>query len=396
MGSIFNRGTRDRPRYIAAYRDIDGVWRQRVLKGCRTKAEGKQLLAAIEKNVAEGRVGLAPIKPSPLAEPLMEEWAKQLSTKRAPEDRYAMRKHLLPVFGKRTVRELEDVSSVVRWLADMRAKGEAGGPRLGSQRTAFDALSKFCSWAVENGHMKVNPVRQVPRGRRPVAPRTEKPWIDDVAIARKAFHALAARTPVDLIYYVCSTSGCRPAEACGLRLSDLDWLDEGTIRVRYSRLGPLKEDHQNRGQPAKAKWAPAGDDAAAILGPWLAKRRAEGAGAEDLLFVTKRGQPYNRQALWVAWGEARANVSELPVKITFYQAGRHSVASRNLRDGATVDEQSGAFGHGDPSILLRHYNQHVVRHFSPLLRRGLGLVPTGETAVVVPIADAKLSARARR
>src|SRR5688572_11068035 len=55
MGSTINRGTRDRPRWVGCYKDADGRWKQRPLKGAETKAQARQLLAAIEKRVMEGR-----------------------------------------------------------------------------------------------------------------------------------------------------------------------------------------------------------------------------------------------------------------------------------------------------------------------------------------------------
>jgi hypothetical protein len=44
MGRIFVRGTRDLPKVYADYFDVDGTRRTRLLRGVRTKSEGKEAL----------------------------------------------------------------------------------------------------------------------------------------------------------------------------------------------------------------------------------------------------------------------------------------------------------------------------------------------------------------
>jgi hypothetical protein len=100
--------------------------------------------------------------------------------------------------------------------------------------------------------------------RKPERPRT---WIQDPELARTIFCALPQ--PYDLIFLIGYTSGLQPGETCGLRLSDCAWLDESdpearVLRVRYNRLGPLKEDKCTDGA-AKVKWAPTSDDEIALI-----------------------------------------------------------------------------------------------------------------------------------
>jgi len=87
------------------------------------------------------------------------------------------------------------------------------------------------------------------------------------------------------MFYLGNRSGLRTGEAAGLRMSDLAFVDEGVIRVRFSYDGPLKEDKKGEG---KVKWVPAPEDCNEFLGPWLAQRRAQGAGPEDRVFPCAR------------------------------------------------------------------------------------------------------------
>ena len=114
----------------------------------------------------------------------------------------------------------------------------------------------------------MNPVRQIPIGKRPKeARRTDVPWIDDDALVRRLFHEL--KEPINLMFYIGSQSALRTGEICGLRMSDLGFLDGGVVRVRFSYDGPLKEDKNNEG---KSKFVPASIDAENVLGDWLERR----------------------------------------------------------------------------------------------------------------------------
>src|SRR5262249_9828391 len=136
--------------------------------------------------------------------------------------------------------------------------------------------------------------------RKPEHPRT---WIEDPDLARAIFCALPE--PFDLVFLIGYTSGLRPGETCGLRLSDCAWLEaenpEGRVlRVRYNRLGPLKEDKGTDGAP-KVKWAPTSDDEIALLLAHVERRRAEGAKDEDLVFVSARGTVISDQRTSEVW-----------------------------------------------------------------------------------------------
>ena len=338
---------------------------------------------------------------------LFATWVKTLTNRSADDDRGRLKLHLAPTFGPMKVGDVK-VATLMDWIDKQRATtkpdGKGGETRRWSDATlrhALNLLSRFYGWAVEREQAAVNPVRLLRQGSRPQqTPKRDVPWLDDDATVRKLVSKL--RTPVGLMFYIGNRSGLRVGAIAGLRISDLGFLDEGVIRVRYTYDGtPLKEDKRNEG---KTKWAPAPADAAAVLGPLLVQRQAEGAGPEDLLFAnvnrkTKDGKllSYRKEFIEDCWDEAAIVVGLHRVEnegtdqerkvpsLTFYQATRHSFVSRNLAGGATLDEVSAAVGHSSPLVTRRYYDHFVRKTFSPALRAGLGL-GTGKSkgAKVVP------------
>jgi integrase len=377
MGSVFNRGTPAKPLWYVKYRDLGGAWKM-MNSGQPTKAQARQILAHIEARVAAGKVGLevpapkAEVKQPPSRE-LMRQWAATLTNRNAKDDRQRLERHLLPVFGDSPIQDIT-LPTVMKWLDAMRAEGKLSA---GSMRHNLNMLGRFFGWAVLRGHATVNPVRQIPTGQRPQeVQRRDVPWLEDDSTVRRLFHALPE--PFGLMFYLGNRSGLRLGEIVGLRLSDLDGLADGMIRARFSHEGPLKEDKAGLG---KVKRVPAPDDAAALLAPWLARRRSEGVQPEDLLFPcpTRGGRPYRKELLEARW---EAVAERLGLSMTFYQATRHSFVSRSLSRGASLDEVSAAVGHSSPVVTRRYYDHHVRQTFSPTLRAGLGLGNVSEADVI--------------
>ena len=213
----------------------------------------------------------------------------------------------------------------------------------------------------------------MPTGKRPQqASKTDTPWLDDLAVVRRLVADLPK--PFGLMFYLGHFSGMRTGELCGLRTADLEEIGEGRIRVRFTYDGaPLKEDKHCRGL---SKVVPAPLDAAAVLGAWLAQRKADGAGPEDLVFVRTRGKcvgtAYDKKDVGRAWSAAAQREG---LALTWYQATRHSFVSRSLKAGASLDEVSAAVGHSSPVVTRRWYDHMVRKDFSATMRQGMGVAP---------------------
>jgi integrase len=154
----------------------------------------------------------------------------------------------------------------MEWIDEQRAACELGEASI---RHNMNLLSRFFSWAIARGKASINPVRQIPMGSRPTqSVKSDTPWLDDDAIVRKLINDL--EEPISFMFYLCNRSGLRTGEAAGLRMSDMAFVDEGLIRVRFSYDGPLKEDKKSEG---KVKWVPAPEDCGEFLGAWLVSAR---------------------------------------------------------------------------------------------------------------------------
>jgi integrase len=423
MATVFNRGTETRPLWYVKYKAADGSWKMVAAKDAKNKGEARRFADSVDERVGKG---LPPVDGDHQATPpdavtcdgLMRQWEATLRTRSVKDDKSRLHRYLLPKWGAVAIARV-NLAAIMTWIDELRAgAAPMAAPALDDEgkpkrqpgrapkgdvlsdatiRHCLNLLSRFFSWAVEREHATVNPVRLIPTGRRPhqTAKGTEAPWLDDDATVRTVLGELPR--VVGLVFYLCNRAGLRSGEALGLRLGDLGFLEEGTIRVGHSYMGPLKEDKRRDG---KVKWVPAPDDCGAVMGGWLAERRAEGAGADDLVFPSEpsRGKrkrpggpverqperPYRSLFLSRNWNEVAARHG---LKMTWYQATRHSFVSRNLSRGASLDEVSSAVGHSSPVVTQRHYNHLVRRSFSPTLRAGLGLA--GPDAIVLPFDRAK-------
>lgn len=326
---------------------------------------------------------------------LAELFCSSMSNRHARTDAMIVRRHLVPYFGpsQAPFEESIDLPAVMTWIYALRAvlpdgvtpdlakrpttsEGEPCVLSQPSQLNLVRMLSRFFTWAIETGKAKVNPVRSIPVGKRPKASAesTEgRAWIQTDAHVKAVY--LAMPQPWRYMFYLCNRSGLRPGECVGLRISDLDRMHEGAILVARNYGGPLKEDKEGKGV---TKWAPAPDDLVQVLAPWLEQRKREGAQPSDLLFPllrTRSRKPPTFRAqhdqLRDYFEEARERVG-LP-KMRLYDSGRHSFASRNLVEGATLEETSEAMGHSSPVITQRYYNHVKRKTFSPTLRKGVGL-----------------------
>ena len=386
MGDIVRRGTRDKPKYYGRYFESDGRRKMRLLKGARTKAEAQILLASAELRVSQGLVGILPLEESQRCGPLMDEWLAGLTNRNAGDDRSRFRLHVSSEFADMDMDELQSIAPVMAWIDKQRQNGDLSG---GSIRHNLNLLSRFFSWAVERGHTQINPVRMIPVGKRPQqAQKRDLPWLNDDDTVVELMAALPE--PLNLMFYLGNRSGLRTGELAGLRMSDLGYLKDGLIRIRYSYDGPLKED---KGEVGKMKWGPALDDAGEFLTVWLKRRKLQGAGPEDLVFLAPPSPNSKRKGAWLGfrkefikdcWNEAVVNVNKKhaeeakepdkaprPLALTWYQATRHSFVTRNLEAGVSLDEVSAAIGHSSPVVTKRYYDHHVRKTFSAKLTAGL-------------------------
>ncbi len=173
MGDILRRGTRDKPRFYIRYLDLDGGRKTRRVR-VETREDARKLLALAEARIAQGRVGIVAL---PKCGPLMEEWVGTLANRNAADDRTRYLRHIKAAFEDVLVRDAQKIGPVMTWIDRQRKAGDLSEASI---RHNMNLLSRFFSWAVERGFAKVNPVRQIPVGKRPQATqKRDIPWLDD-------------------------------------------------------------------------------------------------------------------------------------------------------------------------------------------------------------------------
>jgi integrase len=145
----------------------------------------------------------------------------------------------------------------------------------------------------------------------------------------------------------------------------LDELAAGCIRIARSFNGPLKEDKKGDGL---TKFVPAAADAVAVLGPWLARRRADGAGPGDLVFPGADGKVMPRYLVAYQWRKA---AKALGLTVSWHKATRTSAASRWAARGVDIGQIAAALGHHGTEIAIRYYQKWVRKTFDPRMTRAL-------------------------
>lgn len=370
MASVFARGSKSAPRFYARFKDSRGVWKSRRVRQ-ETRKDALRVARELEARAERQRYGLEPSEAANASmRELLTKWECGLTNRAAYDDRSRLRRWVMPKWGGLRISEVT-LPAILGWVDECRQTSSPPPPTL---RHCLTILSRFFSWAIGRGHATANPLRSLPADRKPqTAPKKDQPWVSDPGVDRAIFEALPE--PFNLMYFIGSRSALRVSEICGLRLSDVEDIAKGSIRVRFSGTGPLKEDRRGTG---KVKFAPAPADAQAVLGAWLEQRRGAGALPEAFLFVHPGGGRYWKGHVEHAWNKARA---QLGLTLTFYQATRHSAASRWLSQGGSLDEVSSALGHSTPAITRAHYDHFIRKQFSPTLTVALG-------AKVIPISSA--------
>lgn len=380
MGSIISRGTRTKPRYYLQFRagtkpNGSPLLVMRVAKGAQSVGEARKRLAEIEGAISKGDEWETGSKLVVQDVPtLLKEYADARRNRAAKADKDIILRDLVPAFKGISLDQLT-VGVVMRWLDSMAAGKLSGQSRL----HRFGYLGAFCSWCVERELMLANPCRSVPRGKRPKPTRDANiPWLEDDSLIPTIMGKLdEASSGLGLMFYLSRFSGLREGEAAGLRMSDLDGLADGVIRVRYSYDGPLKEDRNASG---KSKHVPAPSDALDVLGLHLKRRKLQGAKGEDLVFVYDRSSR-RRKGKWATWAgyhphtiqqEFRAVADGLGlVDLDWYRSTRHSFCTKALQAGASLDEVSAAVGHSSPVVTKKHYAHFVRTSYSAVMRQGL-------------------------
>jgi site-specific recombinase XerD len=201
-----------------------------------------------------------------------------------------------------------------------------------SFRTYYRSLRVFCNWLERAGYLPDNPMDYLERPRRlkripPEAPpRTIKRLFDTIASRAADHDNLAVRDHA--LFRLIYDTGCREAEAAGLRVDDLD-LNGHEVIIRD-------------GKGAQDRIVYFGRRCSEVLGLWLAIRPEC-----PWLFVSRlriRLRPLTPKGIYTAlqrWCGV-AKIERISVHML-----RHSYATHALRRGIDLDHIQHQLGHAD-------------------------------------------------
>lgn len=391
MATLVNRGTGSDPRWFVRWEIgvVDGAHRQKWHrlygdfsgKPGRIKLDKERL--RVEEEVAAGRDPFPPEVEKTVAA-LLTKWSDALTNRNASNDRSVVRAHLVSAFGRMAPKEITR-KVLIAWLAKMRERREHSGQ---TQKHALSTLSRWFDWCLDQevDGVLFNVVKTLSKNHRPAVVHAKRATLENDEDVAKLCAALPY--PIDLAFALGNRTGARPGEIFALRLQDLDYLDKGFIIAARSWPSagstsgdavPLKEDKHGAKGP---KRIPAPVDAADALKLHIGRRKLQGAGPGDLLFVPLKAPRRPRETDWAGfkkedirdkWKAAcraagLADEKGRP-KVQWYGATRTTAATVAAKADVAIDEIATSLGHADPALTTKHYVQYQRTDFDPVLRR---------------------------
>ncbi len=353
MSSIDKRSN---GRWRARYRDKTGRSHSKTFD---RRADAQSYLDDVGHDMRRGQW----IDPK-LARIPFEQWADRwwtTTTKLRPTTRRGywgiLQHHVRPYFEGWLLSDISyiDVEEFITHLL-----GQGLSPKY--TRDCVSVLSLVLKSAVRANVRKDNPAadHNIPVPRR-------KLHEGDV-LSMEQVHQLVAhvKDPYKPAVWLLMLAGLRPAELCGLRVCDVDFVKH-VIHVSQTVLpvhsfdsegfglvtGPPKTSAGDRRIPIPA-WLC--DDLAAMV---AARRRANGGelssgNKDEFLFQTRYGNPLNRDKLREKVIRPALREAGLPETFRTYDL-RHSHASVMIDLGVNLLALAQRMGHSDPAMTLRLY-----------------------------------------
>lgn len=334
MASIEKRFRNGRSRWYVRYRDPAGKQRTNTFD---RRVDAERFLT---KNEAAKLMG-AYVDPKQAARTFRDvaetHWAAYSHTLAVdttrPTKRARLDRHILPTLGNYPVGAIRP-SIVAAAMATWSLTLSPGtvGQVLRQVRQIFEA-------ALADGLIASNPAKGV---RAPTPPRRRDVHLSDEDVA-----AIYAATPMHYraLVIVLVGLGLRISEACGLRVSDVDFLRR-VVRVRQQRrpggqMGQLKTEASSREVPA--------DDA--VLNA-IAEQIRTWPRHDGLVFSSASGRALTKSIAGHLFDDIQAatEISVSPHSL------RHYFGSSLISNGTSVVAVSRWLGHSSPEITWRVYS----------------------------------------
>jgi integrase len=334
MSSIETRTRNGKTTYRAHYRDPTGRQRSRSFT---RKTDAKVFLTTVDSAKLRGSY-VNPAESRRLFRDVAEaHWTANAHRLAADTTRVVkqsrLHQHILPVLGDCPLGMIKPstmAAAVATWSTAL-APGTTGQV-LRQVRQILDA-------AVADGIIASNPAKAV---RPPTPPRRRDVHLSDedvktiIAAAPDEYHALVVTL---------AGLGLRISEACGLLVSDVDFLHR-VVHVRQQRrpggeLGRLKTHSSGRDIPA--------DD---VVLATLAEQVRRWPRADGRVFSSSTGRALTRSIA----GHAFDDIEQVTGIECSPHSCRHYFGASLISAGVSVVAVSRWLGHSDPSITYKVYS----------------------------------------
>ena len=207
------------------------------------------------------------------------------------------------------------------------------------------AISQFFQFLMREGKVKANPAELltivVKTKRLPKHLSIEESFALIEAAKPSGPSGIRDRAMMEVWY----ATGCRVSELANLDCESIDWKG-GLVRLK--------------GKGGRERWVPLSQDAVAASLKYKTVRhewvRALGLVEETAFFISERGRPFSRQALW-KWLSALAAQAGIRRKVWPHMI-RHSFATHVLQGGADLRVVQEVLGHRSISTteMYTHLN----------------------------------------
>jgi integrase len=298
--------------------------------------------------------------------------------------RNALDQHLLPRYSTRRLDAIspDDVAGLVR---ELRAAGMAENSMmviLGVLGRIFKFAARRLSWS------GASPVSLLLAAERPKPSRSPRRRIFEGAELEQTI--AAAFEPYRTLFAVAALTGARVSELCGLTWSGVGLVDLDDAELEFA----WQVDRQGRRRTTKtdgsARTVPIPRGLAAMLARH--KLASPDVRLDAYVFATRTGRPLSQRNVSRALRAAQARATDARGRPTFpvlhvrdeqglklpaparsvpsMHSFRHTVASRGLLAGESVDEIAFLLGHRDGNVTRAVYVREVADARRRSMRRG--------------------------
>lgn len=199
----------------------------------------------------------------------------------------------------------------------------------------------------------------------------------------------ASREPFRTLFTVAALTGARISELCGLTWADVRIKDADEAEIEFGWQVDRRGDRRPTKTDGSARTVPIPRELALVLGRH--RLAARYSAPTDFVFATRTGRPLQQRNVARALREAQARATDAAGQPTFpilrevdsdgkpvrvprgalpsMHSFRHTVASRALLAGESVDEVAFLLGHRDGTVTRTVYVREVADARRRALRR---------------------------